>query len=79
MNLLDKFRFWLDNLIEGEDIIYGASGNKYRVFRAPIYVGYWTMHGGVFKQPAEKKPNLLRRITHRVFLGWKWTDGLDGL
>ena len=61
-----------------DDIIHGASGAKYREFYVPKFIGYWNMNG-VMKQPAEIKPSLWRRFTHKLFFGWTWHDGLDGL
>jgi hypothetical protein len=62
-----------------DEIIYGASGQKYKAFHVPIYVGYWSMLDGMMKTPAEAKPSLWKRLTHKVAFGWTWHDGLDGL
>lgn len=61
-----------------DNIIEGVSGAKYREFHVPIFVGYWNM-SGVGRLPAEVKPSLWRRFTHKLFFGWTWHDGLDGL
>ena len=61
-----------------DDIIQGASGAKYREFYVPKFIGYWDM-SGVMKHPAEVRPSLWRRFTHKLFFGWAWHDGLDGL
>ena len=61
-----------------DDIIQGASGAKYREFYVPKFIGYWDM-SGVMKQPAEVRPSWWRRLTHKLFFGWTWHDGLDGL
>ena len=61
-----------------DEIIQGASGAKYREFYVPKFIGYWDM-SGVMKQPAEVRPSLWRRVTHKLFFGWTWHDGLEGL
>ena len=53
-----------------DDIIQGASGAKYREFYVPKFIGYWDM-SGVMKQPAEVRPSLWRRFTHKLFFGWR--------
>ena len=62
-----------------DEIIYGVSGQKYRVWTPPKYIGYWSMQGGLVKQPSDKKPNWWHRLTHKLAFGWTWHDGLDGL
>ncbi len=60
-----------------DDIISGATGQKYTAFKVPKPIGYWSMGWG--KQPVEVKPNWWRRLTHKLFFGWTWHDGLEGL
>lgn len=62
-----------------DDIIQGATGQKYREFKVPKPIGYWSALGGIVKHPADEKPSWWRRVTHKVMLGWTWHDGLDGL
>ena len=61
-----------------DDIIEGVSGQKYREFYVPKFIGYWNMNG-VMKQPAEAKPSWWHRFTHKLAFGWTWHDGLEGL
>ena len=62
-----------------DEIIQGASGAKYREFYVPKFIGYWSMNGGIMKQPAEVKPSWWHRFTHKLAFGWTWHDGLEGL
>jgi hypothetical protein len=62
-----------------DDIIHGASGAKYREFKVAKPIGYWTMFDGMMKVPCDIKPSLLKRMAHKIFFGYTWHDGLDGL
>lgn len=62
-----------------DDIIEGASGQKYREFKVPKPIGYWSMFDGMMKIPADDKPSLWKRLTHKIFFGYTWHDGVDGL
>ena len=61
-----------------DDIIQGASGQQYRAFKVPKFIGYWNMNN-IMKQPAEEKPSWFMRMKYKFMLGWTWHDGLDGL
>jgi len=37
------------------------------------------MLDGMMKTPAEVRPSLWKRVTHRLAFGWTWHDGLEGL
>lgn len=62
-----------------DDVIEGASGQKYRAYKVPKPVGYWSMFDGMMKVPADEKPSWWKRTAHKLFFGYTWHDGLDGL
>ena len=62
-----------------DDVIEGVSGQKYREFKVAKPIGYWVMFDGMMKVPADEKPSLWQRLTHKLFFGYTWHDGLDGL
>lgn len=62
-----------------DNVIEGASGQKYRAYKVPKPVGYWSMFDGMMKVPADVKPSIFKRIAHKIFFGYTWHDGLDGL
>jgi hypothetical protein len=62
-----------------KEIVHGVTGARYKVWEPPKYIGYWSMLDGMMKTPAEFKPSLWKRITHKLAFGWTWHDGMDGL
>jgi hypothetical protein len=62
-----------------KEIIKDTSGREYEVYQPKINVGYWIALGGVLKLPSDKKPSWLLKFKQKVFLGWEWHDGMDGL